>query len=62
MALPPPKFERDKLYILKGDTLQNLVDWMKEQKIVIKPGSGLKIDEVGPDGTVISIDGTTICP
>jgi hypothetical protein len=62
MANPAPKFDRSKFYILSGDLLQNLVDRIEELKIVIVPGSGLKVDEVGPDGTKISIDGTDVCP
>lgn len=61
MAKALPQFDRSEKYILSGDLLQDLVDWLAENKIVITQGSGLKIDEVGPNGTKISIDGVE-CP
>jgi hypothetical protein len=61
MAQELPQFDRGETYILSGDTLQNIMDWLNENRIVIANGSGLKIDEVGPQGTKISIDGIE-CP
>jgi hypothetical protein len=61
MARELPQFENGKTYLLTGETLNALVDAIREMKIVIALGSGLKIDEVGPQGTKISIDGVE-CP
>jgi hypothetical protein len=62
MATPLPQFDRTAKYIVSGEEMQNIMDWLEEHKIVIVPGSGLKVDEVGPTGTKISIDGTDVCP
>jgi RNase P/RNase MRP subunit p29 len=56
-----PQFDNGQTYLLTGETLNTLVRFVKESRIVIVPGSGLKIDEVGADGTRISIDGVE-CP
>jgi len=61
MAQELPEFEAGVTYLLKGETLNQMVDWMRENRIIVVAGSGLKIDEVGPDGTKISIDGVE-CP
>jgi hypothetical protein len=57
-----PQFNDDEQYILTGATLNLIINYIKEKTIVIKQGSGLKIDEVGPNGTFPSIDGTDECP
>ena len=56
-----PQFDNGQTYLLTGETLNVIMDYIKEKTLVIVPGSGLKIDEVGPDGTKISIDGIN-CP
>jgi hypothetical protein len=61
MAQELPQFEAGTTYLLKGETLNQIMDFIREKTIVIVPGSGLKIDEVGPQGTKISIDGVE-CP
>jgi len=48
-------------YLLKGETLNQIMDYIREKTIVVAQGSGLKIDEVGPQGTKISVDGVE-CP
>jgi hypothetical protein len=62
MAQEFPMFESGQIYWIKGETLNQIRNWCLENKIVIVPGSGLKVDEVGPNGTQISIDGTDVCP
>jgi hypothetical protein len=57
-----PQFDNGSKYLLSGETLNRIMDYLREKTIVIIPGSGLKIDEIGPDGTKISIDGTDVCP
>ena len=57
-----PEFDASATYLITGETMNQIVNYIKEKTIVIVPGSGLKIDEVGPDGTKISIDGTDVCP
>lgn len=57
-----PQFDNSQTYLLTGETLNAIMNYIKEKTIVIVPGSGLKIDEVGPGGTKISIDGTDVCP
>jgi hypothetical protein len=61
MAQDLPKFEAGVTYWLTGETLNQIMDYIREKTLVIVPGSGLKIDEVGPQGTKISIDGVE-CP
>jgi hypothetical protein len=56
-----PKFNNGETYLLSGETLNAIMNYLKEKTVVILPGSGLKIDEVGPEGTKISIDGIE-CP
>jgi hypothetical protein len=56
------KVDEKAIVWIRGSTWNILVDYLREKTIVIIPGSGLKIDEVGPDGTKISIDGTNVCP
>jgi hypothetical protein len=57
-----PQFDSGSTYLIKGETMNQIVNYLREKTIVIVPGSGLKIDEVGPEGTKISIDGTDVCP
>ena len=57
-----PQFNPAATYMLSGETLNAIMNYLKEKTIVIVAGSGLKIDEVGPDGTKISVDGTPDCP
>jgi hypothetical protein len=57
-----PEFDAGEKYLLSGETLNMIMNYIKEKTVVIVPGSGLKIDEVGPLGTKISIDGTDTCP
>ena len=57
-----PTFDKAATYLLNGETLNTIMRYIKEKTIVVVPGSGLKIDEIGPDGTKISIDGTDVCP
>jgi hypothetical protein len=54
--------DENSVMLIRGSTWNELVNYIREKTIVIVPGSGLKIDEVGPDGTKISIDGTDVCP
>jgi hypothetical protein len=62
MAHELPRFDNGETYLLTGETLNAIMDWLNENRIVIVAGSGLKVDEVGPQGTKISIDGTDVCP
>jgi hypothetical protein len=57
-----PSFDAESTYLIRGETLNTIMDYIKEKTIVIVEGSGLKVDEIGPDGTKISIDGTNVCP
>jgi hypothetical protein len=43
------------------DRIKKVLEDYEAGKLTIIPGNGLKIDEVGKDGTKISIDGTE-CP
>jgi hypothetical protein len=56
-----PQFDNAQTYLLTGETLNAIMNYLKEKTIVIVPGSGLKVDEVGPGGMKISIDGVE-CP
>lgn len=56
-----PQFDNSETYLLTGETLNAIMNYIKEKTIVIVPGSGLKIDEIGADGTRISVDGVE-CP
>jgi hypothetical protein len=57
-----PQFDNTETYLLTGETLNTIMRFIKEKTIIVVPGSGLKIEEVGPNGTRISIDGTDACP
>jgi hypothetical protein len=54
--------DENAIMLIRGSTWNELIRYVREKTIVIVPGTGLKIDEVGPDGTKISIDGTDVCP
>ena len=54
------QFANSEKYLLSGETLNIIMNYLKEKTIVIQSGSGLKIDEAGPEGTKISIDGVQV--
>jgi hypothetical protein len=54
--------DENEIMLIRGSTWNQLIRYVQEKTIVIVPGNGLKIDEIGPDGTKISIDGTDVCP
>ncbi len=51
-----PVFEAGKTYLLKGETLKQITDVIRENKVVL---TGTKQwEEVGPDGSKINLDAT----
>jgi len=54
-----PKFDASKIYLIKGDTLNVIMDQIKRSRVRIITGGGLKIDHEGADGIYLSVDGTT---
>ena len=54
-----PVFQPDKVYLLSGKTLNQIMKAIKRNTPKIVTGGGLKIDHIGDDGTYLNVDGTT---
>ncbi len=48
-----PEFEKGKSYILKGETLQQIMDFIRENRLVLT--GNLQYDEVGDDGSKLPL-------